>query len=79
MRSVSYLDTQQSQQGQGDHNVLDVEVEGIAESVDGNSQVAAPPESLVCRQYVVYSPTYQVPALYFSIHRSSASGFSALS
>lgn len=30
-----------------------------------------PPESLTCRQYIVYSATFQVPAFYFTIHDSS--------
>ncbi|PSR73603.1 hypothetical protein PHLCEN_2v10522 [Hermanssonia centrifuga] len=47
---------------------LHVEVE----KEDNASAEQSSEEVLTCRQYVVYSPTFQVPALYFNVHRPSA-------
>ncbi|KAJ6516011.1 hypothetical protein C8R45DRAFT_809589 [Mycena sanguinolenta] len=36
---------------------------------DGDDATAATPaETLTCKQYIVYSATFQVPALYFTLH-----------
>ncbi|KAL7282096.1 hypothetical protein ACG7TL_003565 [Trametes sanguinea] len=44
----------------------------IAEQEDSTIASAAH-EVLTCRQYVVYSPTYAVPAFYFTLHDSTGS------
>ncbi|KAI0676834.1 hypothetical protein C8Q78DRAFT_999764 [Trametes maxima] len=38
---------------------------------DDESLAASPEELLACKQYIVYSPTFEVPAFYFTIHGSS--------
>lgn len=50
------------------------EEENIEASVEAAIDEATAPESaecLTCTQSVVYSPTFQVPAFYFTMHHSS--------
>ncbi|KAJ2992003.1 hypothetical protein NUW54_g8041 [Trametes sanguinea] len=51
--------------------VNSIGLDEIAEQED-NTTASAAHEILTCRQYVVYSPTYAVPAFYFTLHDSSA-------
>ncbi|TFK55774.1 hypothetical protein OE88DRAFT_658144 [Heliocybe sulcata] len=51
--------------------------EAILEEEDGATlSDADPSDTVVCRQYVVYSPTYQVPVFYFTIHASNGAPLS---
>ncbi|KAJ6539268.1 hypothetical protein B0H19DRAFT_1178129 [Mycena capillaripes] len=41
---------------------------------DGDDAIAATPaETLTCKQYTVYSASFQVPAFYFTLHDASGS------
>ncbi|GJE84703.1 autophagy protein 10 [Phanerochaete sordida] len=46
------------------------------EEPEDEAAAAVPHERLVCRQYVVFSPSFQVPALYFSLHRGNGTALS---
>ncbi|KAH9853802.1 hypothetical protein C2E23DRAFT_728021 [Lenzites betulinus] len=41
--------------------------------MEDESTAQPPQELLTCKQYVVYSPTFEVPAFYFTLHESSGS------
>jgi len=43
-----------------------------AESADDPAVAVPLPDHLTCHQSVVFSPTFQVPTFYFSVHDSSA-------
>ncbi|KAJ3559834.1 hypothetical protein NM688_g97 [Phlebia brevispora] len=55
------------------HEIQDVAVESMDEAALSVSVSATP---VTCQQYVVYSATFQVPAFYFSVHRSDGVGLS---
>lgn len=38
-----------------------------------DATAATPAETLTCKQYIVYSATFQVPAFYFTLHDASGS------
>ncbi|KAI0334793.1 hypothetical protein GY45DRAFT_1294449 [Cubamyces sp. BRFM 1775] len=42
-------------------------------AVDDEATAPLPPAQLTCRQYVVYSPTFEVPTFYFTLHDPSGS------
>ncbi|KAJ7937126.1 hypothetical protein B0H13DRAFT_1944331, partial [Mycena leptocephala] len=41
-----------------------------------DATAATPAETLTCKQYIVYSATFQVPAFYFTLHDASGSPLS---
>ncbi|KAJ7047448.1 hypothetical protein C8F04DRAFT_1058863 [Mycena alexandri] len=47
--------------------------EDADDATDGDDDATAstPAETLTCRQYIVYSSTFQVPAFYFTLHDAS--------
>ncbi|KAJ7276284.1 hypothetical protein B0H12DRAFT_1084534 [Mycena haematopus] len=48
----------------------------VADAMDGDGDEATattPTETLTCKQYVVYSATFQVPAFYFTLHDAGGS------
>ncbi|KAJ7179916.1 hypothetical protein C8R43DRAFT_971142 [Mycena crocata] len=48
--------------------------EKASDNEDADDTTAATPtETLTCMQYVVYSPSFQVPAFYFTLHDASGS------
>ncbi|KAJ7667943.1 hypothetical protein DFH06DRAFT_1184012 [Mycena polygramma] len=51
------------------------EVDVDAKDGDGDDEATAatPAETLTCKQYIVYSATFQVPAFYFTLHDTSGS------
>ncbi|KAI0663020.1 hypothetical protein C8Q70DRAFT_485789 [Cubamyces menziesii] len=42
-------------------------------AIDDEATASLPPEHFTCQQYVVYSPTFQVPTFYFTLHDPSGS------
>ncbi|KAJ7179247.1 hypothetical protein C8R46DRAFT_887406 [Mycena filopes] len=38
---------------------------------DDDATASTPPETLTCTQYIVYSPTFQVPTFYFTLRDAS--------
>ncbi|KAF8211191.1 hypothetical protein K438DRAFT_1663590 [Mycena galopus ATCC 62051] len=48
-------------------------VEPDAETDGDDATAATPAETLTCKQYVVYSATFQVPAFYFTLHDAGGS------
>ncbi|KAL0949744.1 hypothetical protein HGRIS_009784 [Hohenbuehelia grisea] len=47
--------------------------ESAIDEEDEATSSLTPPQSLTCRQYVIYATSFQVPAFYFSIHDSNGS------
>ncbi|EIW61738.1 uncharacterized protein TRAVEDRAFT_163229 [Trametes versicolor FP-101664 SS1] len=49
------------------------ELVGTTLEVEDESAAVVPGELQTCKQYVVYSPTFEVPAFYFTLNKSSGS------
>ncbi|KZT74454.1 hypothetical protein DAEQUDRAFT_682397 [Daedalea quercina L-15889] len=64
-RSVA-LSVKAVEAAEGDH-----ELELLSDSTEDEAAASESREVLTCIQSVVYSPTFQVPAFYFTIHRSN--------
>lgn len=49
------------------------DLEGIVEAEDDAAlSFNTSADMLICQQYVVYSPTFRVPAFYFSMHHNGS-------
>lgn len=73
-RTVSFATKQEQHEGHERDPLEDLVEEDVTQEMHDssahNTDLAA---HLACRQYAVFSSTYQVPALYFSVHHRSAS------
>ncbi|KAI0637781.1 hypothetical protein C8Q77DRAFT_1205909 [Trametes polyzona] len=58
-----------SVQADGDSDEHEADIDGD----EDDATAASDGELLTCKQYVVYSPTYEVPAFYFTLHDRSGS------
>jgi hypothetical protein len=70
--SRSVIHTWRSQPLATDELFLDDDLDDACHEGDASAlSMPVTHESLIARQYVVYSATFHVPAFYFTIHNSS--------
>ncbi|KAI0698933.1 hypothetical protein BC835DRAFT_1268568 [Cytidiella melzeri] len=67
-RLVSYTATTRRRR---DDNVEECVLEDSAFEIADDATAEGPPNAFTCRQYIVFSSTFQVPALYFSMHHNT--------
>ncbi|KAI0347074.1 hypothetical protein BDW22DRAFT_493311 [Trametopsis cervina] len=72
-RKVSILSRIQGFLGEDQEGL---EAENVDQLEEDSAEASQSTEALTCHQHVVYSPSFQVPALYFSVHQSSGAPLS---